>query len=260
MPKSNPPKCSRMGSHCQRLTVTVRVSSYEESPSELDHEATWHLGHTERMTFGVPWKDDGDLYCDTVIHVPCRFLQNDGNGISICKAYGWRKRLRGTPHPGASQKLRKGESLFKIVQGGKPSWQQLKTTLPERRSLPIVNDVNPCATASCKTSDRQSRAACCRDMQIEIMCTKRELKLESLLRTRKAPYLCKVVRDGDHSVDAEIISACGYLGEDGVACSLHGRVRRDGRPAKPELCSHWPPKRQELHPGCVFAAQKRPKK
>lgn len=89
------------------------------------------------------------------------------------------------------------------------------------------------------------------------MCTRRERKLEALLRHRKAPYLCKVTRETDYALDAEVISACGYLGEDGVACSLHGRVRADGRPAKPALCSDWPPKNEDLHPGCVFAPVKR---
>jgi hypothetical protein len=89
------------------------------------------------------------------------------------------------------------------------------------------------------------------------MCTTREKRLEALVRHRKAPYLCKVKRDGKYSLDAELISACGYLGADGVACSLPGRVRADGRPAKPQLCSDWPPKREEIHPGCVFAARKR---
>ena len=56
---------------------------------------------------------------------------------------------------------------------------------------------------------------------------------------------------------AEMISACGYLADDGVACSLHGRVRSDGRPAKPDLCSEWPPKDKGLHPGCVFAPKRR---
>ena len=41
-----------------------------------------------------------------------------------------------------------------------------------------------------------------------------------------------------------MISACGYLGDDGVACTLHGRKRADGRPAKPDLCIEWPPKNQ----------------
>ena len=96
------------------------------------------------------------------------------------------------------------------------------------------------------------KAACCRDLQIEIMCTRRQVKLEALVRSRKSPYLCKIDREGDFSIEAEMISACGYLGDDGVACSLHGRKRADGRTAKPDLCFEWPPKNQGLHPGCVF--------
>jgi hypothetical protein len=58
----------------------------------------------------------------------------------------------------------------------------------------------------------------------------------------------------------EMISACGYLAEDGVACSLHGRLRADGRPAKPDLCTEWPPKNRGLHPGCVFGPRRRRKR
>jgi hypothetical protein len=98
-------------------------------------------------------------------------------------------------------------------------------------------------------------SACCRDLQIEIMCDRRWTRRELLLRARKPPYLCKVVRERDESLEAELISACSYLGEDGVACTLHGRVRPDGREAKPELCRRWPKptKDETLHRGCVFA-------
>ena len=54
-----------------------------------------------------------------------------------------------------------------------------------------------------------------------------------------------------------MISACGYLEADGVACSLHGRHRPDGRTAKPDLCFEWPPKNRGLHPGCVFGPRRR---
>ena len=43
--------------------------------------------------------------------------------------------------------------------------------------------------------------------------------------------------------------------ESAVPCTA-GR-RADGRPAKPDLCSEWPPKNQGLHPGCVFARPRR---
>ena len=84
------------------------------------------------------------------------------------------------------------------------------------------------------------------------MCTKRQRKLEALVRSRRSPYLCKVERGGDFSIEAEVISACAYLDEDGIGCTLHNRRRADGRPAKPDLCSEWPPRKQTLHPGCVF--------
>ena len=69
------------------------------------------------------------------------------------------------------------------------------------------------------------------------------------MRSRRSPYLCKIERAGDISLEVEMISACGYLGADGVACTLHGRHRADGRTAKPDLCFEWPPKNRGLHPG-----------
>jgi len=89
-------------------------------------------------------------------------------------------------------------------------------------------------------------------MEIEIMCDEPETGLESLVRHRQSPYLCKVEREGPFSLSAEVISACAYLGGDGIACTLHGKLRPDGRPAKPDLCSEWPHRGRDLHPGCVF--------
>ena len=41
------------------------------------------------------------------------------------------------------------------------------------RSLPVLEpSANPCATAPCRTADNTMKAACCRDLQIEIMCTR----------------------------------------------------------------------------------------
>jgi hypothetical protein len=53
------------------------------------------------------------------------------------------------------------------------------------------------------------------------------------------------------------LTSANNLDDDGIGCSLHGRRRADGRPAKPDLCSEWPPKNQGLHPGCVFAPRRR---
>jgi hypothetical protein len=84
------------------------------------------------------------------------------------------------------------------------------------------------------------------------MCTPRQRLLEGLVLARKVPYLCKVERVSQYSLGAEMISACSYLGQDGVHCSLHGRTRPDGRPAKPDLCTEWPEPGDVYHPGCVF--------
>ena len=61
------------------------------------------------------------------------------------------------------------------------------------------------------------------------MCTNGAARLEALVRSRRSPYLCKIERAGDYSLEVEMISACGYLDDDGVGCSLHGRHRADGR-------------------------------
>jgi hypothetical protein len=120
--------------------------------------------------------------------------------------------------------------------------------------------VNPCAEAPCRTADGTRGAACCRDLQVEIQCREDEGVLEALLRNRKSPYLCKVEREDDdpEALTVEILSACGYLLEDGIHCALHGRSRADGRPAKPELCTQWPEKRTGLHPGCAFRSRRVP--
>jgi hypothetical protein len=225
----------------------LRVGELEEGPTSLDHEATWLLGHTERITFGDLWDDGGDLYADAVLHVPCRYLAAE-NGHVRCRAHGFEgptPRARAQP----PQPRQLGGDRFRVVDGMRVTTRELQ--LP-RRHLPVLDGENPCATAACETADHTRGAACCRDLQIEIMCTRRQNRLEALVRARKSPYLCKVSRPGDFSLEAEIISACGYLGPNKTSCTLHGRERTDGRPAKPDLCSDWPPKGEGLHPGCVF--------
>jgi len=249
------PPCRRMGRHCQSLRVTLRVGSLEEGTTSLDHEATWLLGHTAQITFGPLWEGEGDLYVDAVLHVPCRWLRREGTRAR-CGLYGFEEALpaaRRRPQP-----RRLGRERFQVVDRKRSTVRRLPMTPPARpRALPVLNGTNPCATAPCQTSDHRRGAACCRDLQIEIMCTNDESRLEALVRSRRSPYLCKVERPGDFSLEAEMISACGYLDDDGIACTLHGRVRADGRPAKPDLCSEWPPKNRGLHPGCVFAPRRR---
>jgi hypothetical protein len=87
---------------------------------------------------------------------------------------------------------------------------------------------------------------------VEILCGREESTLEALVRSRQSPYLCKTERNEEDSLESEMISACAYLAGDAVSCSLHGRVREDGRPAKPDLCSEWPERGDLMHPGCVF--------
>jgi hypothetical protein len=238
-----------MGEHCRQLRVTLRIGSLDEGPTSLDHEATWLLGHTERLTFTDLWHGEGDLYVDAVLHVPCRYLTVEGK-VTRCTAHGFTGSVRSEPvRPVQPRRL--GGDRFRVVDDMRTATRVLPHP-GALRGLPVL-DGNPCATAPCKTADHRRGAACCRDLQIEIMCTRRQTRLESLVRSRRSPYLCKVTRPGEFSIEAEMISACAYLAEDGVACSLHGRVRADGRPAKPDLCSDWPPRDKGLHPGCVFA-------
>ncbi len=252
------PPCKRLGAQCRGLRVTLRVGSLEDGSTSLDHEATWLMGHTRAITFGDLWEGDGDLYVDAVLHVGCRFLQVEDRAAR-CSLYGFRGPLpRGARR--VEQPRRLGTNRFRVVEDGRPRARTLRAEAPppeSPRALPVLASANPCATAPCKTADHARGAACCRDLQVEIMCTRQERALEALVRSRRSPYLCKIDRAGDYSLEVEVISACGYLGEDGLACGLHGRRRPDGRPAKPDLCSEWPPKNKGLHPGCVFAPGRR---
>jgi hypothetical protein len=237
-----------MGSQCRAVPVVLRVGALEEGNTSLDHESTWLVGHTQHITFYDLWDDEGELYVDAMLHVPCRFLQKDGI-TARCAAYGFTAAVpRGPARHEQPRQL--GGDRFLIVENRRT---KARTLTPPRRSLPVIGTENPCALAACRTADHRRGAACCRDLQIEIMCTKRQRRLEALVRSRRSPYLCKVERAGDFSIEAEVISACAYLDDDGVGCTLHGRERPDGRPAKPDLCSIWPEKKQGLHPGCVFS-------
>ena len=58
----NVPPCRSLGAQCKSLRVTLRIGELEEGPTSLDHEATWLLGHTERIDFLELWEGEGDLY------------------------------------------------------------------------------------------------------------------------------------------------------------------------------------------------------
>jgi len=242
------PACTALGPQCRSLRVLLRIGGLKEGRTSLDHEATWLLGHTEHMTFADLWAGDGDLYADAVLHVPCRYLHAE-NGRARCSAHGFEGPIPvgagRTPQP-----RQLGGDRFRVVDGMRVV---TRTLAPPARELPVVASDNPCAGAPCRTADNVRGAACCRDLQIEIMCTRRQRRLEALVRARKSPYLCKVTRPGEFSLEAEMVSACGYLGSDGISCTLHGRRRADRRPAKPDLCSDWPPTGKGVHRGCIFS-------
>ncbi len=250
-----PPPCRHLGSQCQAIPVTLRASSQLRDARAGDHEATWLLGHTQQIEFGELWHHKRDLFVRAELHVPCKYLRVDGDRAE-CRAHGFAGPVPAAP-PRQPQPRRLDGDHFRLVERGKLEARELIRLKP-RRSLTVLGGANPCATANCRTADHTRGAACCRDLQIEIMCDVEWTEQEALVRSRKSPYLCKIVRNDDDSLEVEIISTCGYLGEDGISCGLHGKRRADGRQAKPDLCRRWPvPTTDEtLHPGCVFALPK----
>jgi hypothetical protein len=158
------------------------------------------------------------------------------------------------PTRGTDQPRRLGGDRYLVVDQGELAAVDLP--LPPR-SLPVVaadelDGVNPCSIAPCATADHTRGSACCRDLQVEIVCPTDDTLLEALVRSRQSPYLCKVSRENKESLEAELISACGFLDDEGLNCTLHGRSRPDGRTAKPDLCSAWPDDGKGMHPGCIF--------
>jgi hypothetical protein len=248
----SPPACSGLGPQCRHLSVTLRIGTLEEGPESLDHEATWLLGHTDRITFRQLRAAGGDLVVDADLHVRCRYLKPvsgpEAEPTARCAAHGHTGPMP-EPTRGAAALRRLGGDRFVIVQN--QSLQARELRFPAR-SLPVMAGENPCAAAPCTTAEHTRGSACCRDLQVEILCGREDTEREALVRSRQSPYLCKVSREADDALEAEMISACDYLDDAGRNCTLHGRQRGDGRPAKPDLCSEWPPKGKGLHPGCIF--------
>ena len=255
-----PPPCSSLGPQCRSIPVTLRVATLETPTDSADHEATWLLGHTEKIAFANLRREGKDLLVEAQLHARCRFLKAEPPGasahgmsvISRCTAHGF----VGTASHGpvrAAQPRRLGGDRFLIVHAHAVVALKLA---PPRRSLPVLdNDPdawNPCSIAPCTTADHKRGSACCRDLQVEIQCPRTDTALEALVRSRLSPYLCKISRVSDGWLEAEMISACGFLDDAGQNCTLHGRERPDGRPAKPDLCSLWPDDGKGMHPGCIY--------
>jgi hypothetical protein len=265
------PACARLGPHCRALAVTLRVTKLDQdTPDEQDALATWLLGHTERIAFEAPYVRGHEMLVDAVIHVPCRYLTaadgqtprknggppQPGAGRVRCAAHGFEDGLDAVQHP-PTPPLRLGPGRFAIVQDGRQQRLDLPTRRTSPRSLPVLSETNPCSSAPCRTADNTRGAACCRDLTLDVIAPDgASTLLEDLLRSRRSPYVCKVTRADPRTLECEVISACGYLDDDGVACVLHDRVRPDGYPAKPMVCSNWPdPDGDDAftgHPGCVF--------
>jgi hypothetical protein len=229
------------------------VAVISDTLASTDHEATWLLGHTQYIGFGTPSRYGNHVQVDALLAVPCRHYR-EGEVGGECGAHGF----TGPAVPAPLLRIqprRLGGDRFRVVESAALVDREFPLPHPQR-ALPVVHEAegetNPCAGAPCRTADNRRGSACCRDLQIEIDCRRDEVELERLLRHRKSPYLCKVERERDETICAEMISACGFLDEAGGGCTLHGRTRADGRTAKPDLCFDWPPKGKGLHPGCVF--------
>jgi len=248
-----PPPCPALGSQCQEIRVILRVGTLEKGADSVDHEATWLLGHTERISFQRLRRQGIELLVDAVLHVRCKHLKAEPDrSQGRCAVHGFTGPLPPRTR-GAEQPRRLGQDRFLIVEDHQLAARELNHP---PRALPVLEDdlegINPCSIAPCTTADHTRGSACCRDLQVEILCDRSNTALEALVRSRLSPYLCKVSRESEDALEAEMISACGFLDDEGLNCTLHGRMRADGRPAKPDLCSEWPENGKGLHPGCIF--------
>jgi len=242
------PACRDLGRHCLALRVVLKIGDVEDdAPADLDQLGTWLLGHTERLSFGRVFEQGNELLVQAELHIPCRFYEAGARGAR-CKAHGFRGPLPGTNGP-ARRERKLGGDRFEVMTD-----RRLAPAILRRpaRTLPVLTapEANPCHRAPCRTADNTRGAACCRDLVVAMRIPERARHREALVRSRRRPYLCKVDRTGPTTLEAEVISACSFLEDDGEACSLHGRRRPNGRVAKPWLCTQWPRGAEVTHPGC----------
>ena len=269
----NPPECKSLGKHCREVRLTIRISNITgESTTLQDASVTWITGHTERLTFGRAYRVADEIRVDATVHVPCKHLRtpdgdpairpdgtpvHDGRRPEVrCEIHGFRGVVpRGSRSSSNNRtNVRLPDGRFAIYYKGKHRTMDLRLKRTARRALPVVQADNPCATAACYTGDNTRGAACCRDFDLELALPRTHVYHEALLRARTAPYVCKVKREDDDTMECEVISACGYLDDDGIHCILHDRTLPNGQRAKPSLCYEWPELEEDEtgHGGCVL--------
>jgi hypothetical protein len=269
----NPPECRSLGKHCREVRITIRISDVTDETQTLqDASVTWITGHSERITYGRAYLEDDEIRVDAIVHVPCKHLRTpDGNpgirpdGMAVpsrngtspevrCAVHGFRGAVPSSSQLGSESRanVRLNDGRFAIYYKGKHRTMDLRLKRSAKRAPPEVQAKNPCATAPCYTGDNTRGAACCRDFNLELALPRSQPHKEALLRARAAPYLCKVKRDGDDTMECEVISACGYLNDDGITCVLHERTLPNGQRAKPSLCYEWPTLEEDEtgHGGC----------
>ncbi|MBI3081604.1 MAG: hypothetical protein HYY94_01575 [Gemmatimonadetes bacterium] len=207
--------------------MTLRIADLDDDAPTRDALATWLLGHGQRISFGKPYVRGRRVLVDAVVHVPCKHLRAEsaaGAGEAAeaagrvrCAAHAFVGPMPPTRQPPQPPSLRNGAGALAIVYRGRQRRLDLAT-------LEIL------APASRRHSDH----------------------LEALLLARRSPYLCKTERVSSDIIECEVISACGYLEDDRISCALHHRLRPDGTPAKPMVCSNWPDLGPDDvgHPGC----------
>jgi len=248
------PACTRIGRHCRELRVTLYVADTTDPDALQDGLGTWLMGHTQRISFGTPYRCRSEILVDAVVRVECKYLDTAGDRAR-CTAHEYSGKLPAPLRHGEDPTRRHGDDRFTLFHDGRVHTLELPQKRSPKRALPTLQ-ANPCATASCRTADNTRGAACCRDLTLDIILPADRTHEEDLLRSRKSPYLCKVERVDERSLECEVISACDYLSpDDGISCSLHGRRRPNGTDAKPSTCVDWPDFDQEDfvgHPGCVF--------
>src|SRR4051812_19394211 len=117
------PPCHALGSQCRGVPVILRVGALEEGNTSLDHESTWLIGHTQHITFYDIWEDEGELYVDAMLHVPCRYLHRHGV-TARCSAYGFSGLTPRGPRREV-QPRRTGQDRFVIVENRRKAVRRL---------------------------------------------------------------------------------------------------------------------------------------